>query len=318
LWQGDIIIAIALSGDIYYFDPSGADRPTKIMRGHNKFITALTYDSNSNHLYSASYDGLVVRWDVSSGSTEIIEGKGHSNQINTIHVQGDNIVTCAMDDTVRITPMSAKQYKDSAVKLDSTPSDIAVGKRDQKLVVAAITDALVIIKDGHVSSKLPVKYQPLAVALSVDETQLAVGGKDNNIYLYSISGSSLSETAVLKGHRGPLAVVAYSPDGQYLASADNNRDIFVWDRKTNQIKIQGWVFHTARVNSLNWTPDSHHLASGGLDGNIFVWDVEKTDKRVHIREAHRGGVNATLWLDNNTIASAGQDCCVKTWSIKFH
>jgi len=176
----------------------------------------------------------------------------------------------------------------------------------------------VVIKDGAVASKLPVKYQPLTVALSVDETQLAVGGKDNNIYLYSISGSSLSETAVLKGHRGPLAVVVYSPDGQYLASGDNNRDIFVWDRKTNQIKIQGWVFHTARINALCWTPDSRHLASGSLDGNIFIWDMEKTDKRVQIKEAHRGGVNATFWLDNNTVASAGQDCCVKTWSIKFH
>ena len=61
--------------------------------------------------------------------------------------------------------------------MDSTPSFIAVGQRDKSLVVAVILDAIVVIKDGKVAYKHPVKYQPLRVALSVDETQIAVGGK---------------------------------------------------------------------------------------------------------------------------------------------
>jgi len=288
LWQGNTLVAIALSGDVYYLDPNSPDKPSRVVRGHNKLITSLGYDAANKHLYSASYDGLVVRWDINTGATEGLTGKGHSNQINSVHIQGNNLVTCAMDDTVRFTPLSTRHYSDSAVKLDSTPTDVAVGKKDTKLVVAAIADALVVIKDGHVVNKVQVKYQPLTLAFSVDETQLAVGGKDNNIYLYSLSGDKLNETNVLKGHRGPLSVVVYSPDGQYLASADNNRDIYVWDRKSHSIKIQGWVFHTARVNSLSWAYDSLHLVSGGLDGNIFIWDVEKTDKRIQIKDSHRG------------------------------
>jgi len=318
LWQGDTIISIALSGEIFYLDVNSPNKPLRIIRGHNKFITALTYDTENKHLYSASYDASVVRWDVGSGATEGFRGKGHSNQINAIHVQGQNLVTAAMDDTVRITPLNSREYSGDAIKLDSTPADIAVGKRDQKLVIAVISDAVVVIKGGQVASKLQVKYQPLAVGLSVDETQVAVGGKDNNVYLYSLSGTTLSEKTVLKGHRGPLSVVTYSPDGRWLATSDNNRDIFVWDREKNQIKVQGWVFHSARVNALSWASDSVHLASGSLDGHIFIWDVEKPDKRIQIKDSHRGGVNATIWTDAHTLASAGQDCAVKTWNVTFH
>jgi len=317
LWQGDTIISIALSGEIFYLDVNSPNKPLRVIRGHNKFITALTYDANNKHLYSASYDASIVCWEEATGATHGFRGKGHSNQINAIHVQGNNFVTAAMDDTVRITPLS-REYSGDAIKLDSTPVGIAVGKKDQKLIIAVIVDAVVVIKDGKVASKLGVKYQPLAVALSVNETQVAVGGKDNNLYLYSLSGTTLSEKAVLKGHRGPLSSVTYSPDGKWLASCDTNRDIFVWDCATNQLKIQGWVFHTARVNTISWAPDSVHLASGSLDSTVIIWDVLQPEKRIHIKDAHRGGVNASIWLDARTMATAGQDCTVKTWSITFH
>jgi len=319
LWQGDTIICISVSGEIHYLDVNAPSKPLRVIRGHNKFITALTFDATNKHLYSASYDGVVVRWDLASGATEAFRGKGHSNQINAIHIQGSNVVTAAMDDTIRITPLGTREYSGDAIKMDSTPASIAIGKKDQT-VVAVTLNAVVVIKDPSKMqrSNFDVKYQPLSVALSTDETQVAVGGKDNNVYVYSWNGTTLTEKAVLKSHRGAVSVVSYSPDGKWLATADTNREILVWDRATNQVKVQGWVFHTARVNTLSWAPDSVHLASGSLDGHIFIWDVEKTDKRVQIKDAHRGGVNASVWVDSHTVASAGQDCTVKTWAIKFH
>jgi len=318
LWQGDTLITIALSGDIFYLDRNSPNKPSKVIKGHNKHITALSFDAANKHLYSASYDGVIVRWDANSGTTEGFSGKGHTNQINGASVQGSNLITAAMDDTVRITPLGTRRYSDDAIKMDSTPVDIAVGKKDQKLVIAVNTDSIVLIKDGKVASKHPVKYQPTSVALSANELQVAVGGKDNNVYLYTLSGTSLSEKAVLKNHRNPVTAIAYSPDGTVLASGDSNREIFVWDLGNHSVKVQGWVFHTGKINSLSWAPDSVHLVSAGLDGNLYIWDLEKQDKRVFIKDAHRGGVNVVLWVDGNTVASAGQDSCVKTWTIKFH
>jgi len=176
---------------------------------------------------------------------------------------------------------------------------------------------IVVVRNGKVVNKHDVKYQPTAVGVAVDETQVAVGGKDNKIHLYTLIGDKLSEGPVLEGHRGPLTVVTYSYDGRFLASADYNRDIFVWDYQSHKLLIEGWVFHTARVNCLNWSLDSVHLVSGSLDGGIFVWNVENKEKRIQVKDAHRGGVNVAQWLDNNTVISVGQDCTTKTWKVSY-
>jgi len=312
------MMTIALSGDIFYLDRNSPNKPSKVIKGHNKFVTALAHDKANKHIYSASYDGSILCWDIHSGATEGFTGKGHTNQISCAQVQGNNLVTAGMDDTVRITPLGSKRYSDDVVKLDSAPASIAAGQKDQKLIIAVTTDSIVVIKDGKVASKHPVKYQPTMVALSVNESQVAVGGKDNHVYIYALSGTTITEKAILKAHRQAISALSYSPDGRNLASADTNREIFIWDVATNAKKVEGWVFHTSRIDTLDWAPDSIHLVSGGLDGNLFIWDLEKTDKRVQIKEAHRGGVHNALWIDSNTVASAGQDCCVKTWTIAFH
>ncbi len=123
------------------------------------------------------------------------------------------------------------------MSLDSTPADIAVGRANNRLVVAVITDSIVIIRDGRVATKHQVRYQPTSVGLSIDETHIAVGGKDNKIHLYNLSGDRVSDGPVLDGHRGPLTTVTFSPDGKWLASADHNRDIFVWDLANKTVSI---------------------------------------------------------------------------------
>jgi len=279
----------------------------------------LAYDSHNKALYSGSYDGNILKWDADSGATNAFSGKGHSNQINRLQIQGDWLISAAMDDTIRVTSLNSLEYGTS-VSMGSSPIDIAISKKENKpFILVALIDSVVVVVDGKIITKLQVKYQPTSIALSADETQVSVGSKDNLIYLYNLNSGShqLSEAHVLKGHRGSLSCLSYSHDGQYLASADLNRDIFVWDLHKNEIKIQGWVFHNARVNSLNWSPDSHHIVSGSLDNSLYIWDVQTPAKRIAIKDGHPGGVNSTLWIDNHTIASAGQDSCIKTWTVTY-
>jgi len=317
LWQKDIVVSVSLSGDLNFWDLNKTDGPAKVVLGHQKFITGLAFDQSTQKLYSGSYDSLIVEWDLKTGATSAFKGKGHTNQINSIKVQNGNLVTAAMDDTLRTTPLASREYAAESSKLESTPVDIAVSQKSN-LVVAVNTTSVVLTRGGKITQTLAVKYQPTSVSLSVDETKVSVGGKDNKIYVYNLSGDSLSEAHQLEGHRGSVTTLAYSPDGKYLASGDVLRDIFIWDLATKQIKIQGWVFHSAKINSVAWAPDSLHLASASLDGNLFVWSIEDPTKRITVKGAHQGGVNTVLWIDNNTVATAGQDATVKTWVVQHH
>lgn len=315
LWQGENVLVVNLNGDITYLDLNNPAKPLRVIKGHNKIITALAYDTSSSHLFSGSYDGAILQWNLETGIAVPVAGQGHTNSITQAFVQGKNLVTISMDDTIRFTPLGSLQYAQQGVKLDSQPQSVAVSVKKDLAVVATL-NSVVLVRGEKIVHTLPTKYQPTSVAISVDDGEVAVGAKDNSIHILHISGDELKESAVLGGHRGFLTALAYSPDGKWLASADQNRDIFVWDKASHSQKIDGWVFHNARVTSIAWNPNSKFIVSGSLDSHVYVWSIAEPSKHIAIKTAHRGGVNSVLWTDETTVASTGLDCSVKTWNIK--
>jgi len=316
LWHGDHLLAVNLNGDIIFLDQNNPAKPLKVLKGHNKIITALAYDTQAKHLYSGSYDGTILQWNLETGIAVPIAGQGHTNSITQSFVQGKQLVTVSMDDTLRFTPLEPLQYSGQGVKLDSQPQSVAVSAKGN-LVAVATLNSVIVVRAEKIVHTLATKYQPTSVAVSADEGEIAVGAKDNSIHIYKLAGDKLTEGPVLTNHRGFLTALSYSPDGRFLASADQNRDIFVWDKATHALKVEGWVFHNARVTSLAWNPNSKLLVSGALDSHVYVWNVDEPSKHVAIKTAHRGGVNSVLWTDDHTVASTGLDCAVKTWTIKY-
>lgn len=317
IWQGEYLISMDLAGRLHYLDLNNPSKPIQTLLGHNKFVTSFSHDKAHNAIYTGSYDAVVVRWDLDTAATEAFAGKGHTNQIQKSRIAGDDLVTAAMDNTVRFTSISSKTYSDDhKIVLDSPVQDVAVGN-SSALAVAVTLGEIVLIRDKKVASKVAAAWSPKAVAISKDESEVLVGGEDNLIHVFSLSGNTLSEKSKVEGHRGPLTAIEYSHDGNLFASADKNREIFVWDAKTKAQKIAGWVFHTARINSIAWSPSDSHLASAALDQNIIIWNINSPSTRIQIKNAHYGGVNTVEWLDSNTVASAGQDCTIKQWSLKL-
>lgn len=185
------------------------------------------------------------------------------------------------------------------------------------MVVVALRNAVVVVRNGKIASKLPASYEPSAVAISIDETQVAVGGKDKKIYLYTLSGDKLNDAGTLDAHRGPISTLEYSPNGTQLASGDTNREIFIWNVAKKEVAVSGWQFHNARVNRVTWAPDGLHLVSCSLDGCLIVWDSRSTDKRIVLKDAHKGGVNDVIFTGDNSIVSVGQDCAMKSWTVSY-
>merc|ERR1711973_674194 len=116
---------------------------------------------------------------------------------------------------------------------------------------------------------------------------------------------------------GSAQDVVFSPDGKYLVSADSNRKVTLfnagfYDKPHNK----EWGFHTAKVNCVAWSPNSLFVASGGLDCSLIVWSVEKPEKHKIQTSAHsQSQLNSVVWLDNQSIATCGQDGNVKIWDV---
>jgi WD40 repeat protein len=109
-----------------------------------------------------------------------------------------------------------------------------------------------------------------AIALSADGTALAVA-VDWTAKLIDLEKKR--ERVVLKGHKGQVAAVAFSPDGQTLATGSWDQTVRLWDVATGLEKAN-YKWEVGRVYCVAYAPDGLRLAAGGDTGRVIIWDTE--------------------------------------------
>ena len=121
-----------------------------------------------------------------------------------------------------------------------------------------------------------------------------------------------SELFALKGHKGGVNSVAFSPDGTRLASASVDQTMKLWDVATGEemLTIKG---HTKSVYDLAFSPDGTRLASASADKTVKVWEAA-TGQEMSTLKGHKGGVLSVAFSpDGMRLASASFDRTVKVW-----
>ena len=80
-------------------------------------------------------------------------------------------------------------------------------------------------------------------------------------------------------HDAAVSVLAFSPDGKWIASGSADSTIILWDaRSGSQLLAHEWVAHVGGVDRLAFSPsDGQFLASSGKDNAVTIWAVGAED-----------------------------------------
>jgi hypothetical protein len=117
------------------------------------------------------------------------------------------------------------------------------------------------------------------------------------------------ELATLGGHTADVLTVAWSPDGQRLASG-GDFTVRVWDAATHE-KLKTLKGHTDFIYSVAWSPDGIQIASTGWDKTVRVWNVDNGQTILEIPASDEVLRHVAWSPDGLRLATCGDDELVK-------
>src|SRR5207302_6932764 len=144
-------------------------------------------------------------------------------------------------------------------------------------------------------------------AFSPDGKQLAVGGKEEQVQIFSTADGSRSFQ--LEGHSGAVLSLDFSSDGKQIVSGGADGTVRLWEGKKAKHVFQAG----APVYAVDLAPDGKRLAAGADDGTVRVWDP-RSGKLVKKIEAGQDAVLALAFSPHRTLlVAAGRDQVIRVF-----
>lgn len=153
---------------------------------------------------------------------------------------------------------------------------------------------------GHRASVYAVVCSP-----STESKQVASAGADRTVQVWSwdVVTPTTNKSIIYYEHTESVNSIAWSPNGQRIASGSDDQTVKVWEVAT-QNTLFTYTGHTARVNAVACSPNSKYIASASDDHTVQIFDAV-TGKHVYTYSGHHNEVNAVAWSpDSKRIASA--------------
>jgi WD40 repeat protein/serine/threonine protein kinase len=334
--SGQWMASVGAAGEVYLWDVATWQR-TRTLSGHDptQLVNSTAFSPDSLVLATASDDLTAILWEVETGQI-VHRLVGHTEFVQDIAYSPDGtmVATAAGDNTVRLWDTTSGQ--EIAVLEGHTDQVWSVAfSPDGRYLASGSADTFARLWD--VASRQPIG-DPLDMQATAGQVYNLAFSPDSRVLAATAPGAQPNPPTVwlwdvatrqpigqpLTGHVFGVLGLAFSPDGNTIATSSIDTSVQLWDvsallagqaeAATTTAVLNG---HQTNVPALAISPDSQFLATGEGNGTIIVWDFSgRHGLSRPFDQGHTAPINALAYdPSSQTVASAAGNGQTLLWDV---
>jgi len=249
-----------------------ADKPLLTYSGHKTMVMCIAWSPDGTYIASGAYTG-------------------------DCHVWTANDATLLFAAHTTLQPPISDDFIQSIVWSRHNPPRIAVGFVDGTLQILDVTNRkrLTSLDNGYKTYGV--------LSWSPDEKYLAVCKpiSENAVDIYEVATWNIVFTYT--DHTDSLRAVAWSPDGNYVASGSDDTTIRIWNPTNGQTHLI-YKEHTDAIEAICWSNDSTKLLSTAQDYVVRIWEQDTGTTLSKHQYPSRAPMGRVVWSHNNQLVAA--------------
>lgn len=331
------VLTASFSPDSKYLATAGKDGKTRIwnlsdkqktqttqFKGHQSDVNTLSISRDGRtRMASGDNNGFVRLWDLSTNKQIGKEFKADNRgRVLSITFSPDSkfLISGGEDGIAKIwdlsgqlvRPLKEKQgnYFISSLSFSSDGKYIAITGSNQTPKIWSWDGEKIAQKIATLEGHKDLVYQ---VSFHPKQELIATGAWDGTIGLWKLSDNKVNKIKIWSGDQGKIRSLSFSSDGKYLATADDNSELKVWDL-SGQEKLK--LFSDQReIQAVAFSSDGKYIATGGKDGTVKLWDW--LGRQVFEFKIEKGSVwDISFSVDGRSIVAGGDSGQLQSWPVK--